>query len=500
MEHADPQTRDGDYDYVLFSDVHLGGDLVTHVRPWAASWLERESELDARLVAMLAHQRSELARGRRLRVVIAGDFLELVGISLPPTSVRTRPTREERMYGLGSASDHVVAKVQAIAGRHPRVFRALMELVRDGHELVLVRGNHDIELHWYAARHALVDAIVAHAAEAERAALRARISLHAWFYLVPGLLYVEHGHHFDVMCHYGDPLQPTCPKDSRRIRQVPFSVMLRNVARPTRGLSTASYEHVGFAAYLRLLVKLGFTGSVRIAVRFARASLRLLYEWTSYARGERRKRRHAASVRKLRFAARTQVSSAQLGALEALHARPAACSLRFVLRSLFLDRVLALSLAVAGVVLGAILAGTRELSEGLALAPLSLACAAFACVGSPRDIVPTERMLRGARSVAELFGVRWVAMGHTHVASVHELADGARYVNLGHWGEDDLPEERASTQRSPCTYLHLARGPEGYRGVLMRWDALEGPVRAPLEAEQPATIERPREPLLPRMV
>lgn len=477
------------FDYILLSDVHLGSDLVSHLRPWAtSSWLKHEAEVDERLVSMLEHYRRAQPAARRLRVVVAGDFLELVGVSLPPTEVKTRPTREERIHGLGSAADHVVAKVRAIASRHPRVFRALAELLAAGHELVVVRGNHDIELHWHAAQHAFVAAILEHVEAARHDELRARIAMHPWFFAVPGLLYVEHGHHFDVMCSYGDPLLPTCPRDSRRIRQVPFSVLLRNVARPTRGLSTAAYEHVGFAAYLGLLSKLGVAGSVRIAVRFGRAAVRLLSEWVSHVRGERGSRRHGARVRRARFAARTGCAPEQLAALEALHARPAARSLLFVVRSLYLDRVLALLVAAASVVAGALLARYREFADGIACALPAVALATYAAFGGDRDLTPAMRMRASAAAIARLFDARWVVMGHTHQAAVSELDGGAQYVNLGHWGEDDLPEERdARAVRCPATYLRLWREQGGYRAELMRWDSRDGPSRAVLGCESSPT-------------
>jgi len=485
--------RETAYDYLLLSDVHLGSDLVTHLRPWAAaSWLTHEAGVDQQLVSMLEHHRRVQDPSRKLRVVFVGDFLELVGMSLPAIEVATLPTREERRHGLGSAADHVVAKIHAIAARHPRVFRALCELVSDGHELVLVRGNHDIELHWRAAQRALIEAIVRYAEPERRPGLRDRISIHPWFYLVPGLLYVEHGHQFDVMCSYGDPLVPTCPRDTRRIRRVPFSVLLRNVARPTRGLSTATYEDVSFGTYLQLLVKLGFAGSAWIALRFARAAVSLLGEWAAHVGGDCRRRRHALCLRKSRFASRTGMELAQLAQLEALHVRPAARSLSVVLRSLYLDRLCALLAALACVVAGALLARSRDVLEGISCALPAIALAAYTCIGSDRGIEPGGRMLTGAAAIARLLCVRWVVMGHTHRTLVQELGAGAQYANVGHWGEDDPPDERSAQRaRPPATYLHVRLEQGRYRADMMRWDALEGPSLAALELPQQASEARP---------
>ena len=44
--------------------------------------------------------------------------------------------------------------MRAVAERHDLVFRKLAHFVADGHSLVLVRGNHDVEFYWDSAREA----------------------------------------------------------------------------------------------------------------------------------------------------------------------------------------------------------------------------------------------------------------------------------------------------------------------------------------------------------
>ncbi len=477
------EARPLDLDYLVLSDVHLGSDLVPHVRPWARkSWLSAAPEIDERLAGLLAHYGERARRnGRALCLIVAGDFLDLVGVSLSaePGAVKTTPTREEQVYGLGSAHDHVVQKVRAIAARHERAFAALGAFVAAGNRLVVVRGNHDIELHWRAAQRALIAAISSRAPDPEtRAQIEQRIAICPWFFAVDGLLYVEHGHEFDAMCSYGDPLLPTCSRDSRRIRQSPFAVMLRYVARPTRGLSSRSYENVGMSAYLRLLLNLGLSGSLGIALRFARAVSSLLGECHARALGDGRLRALRARLLRARFAERAAIPAPLLDELGRWYTRPAACSLRFVLRSLYLDRVLAVAAALCCVVLGAYLARYRALLDGvLYLLPAGL-LTAFACFSPSRDLAPTRRMRRGAHAIARMFNVRYVVMGHTHEAESHELGDDARYLNVGHWGEDDVPEERTEHVATPCTYLWLA-AENGHRAQMLRWDAHFGPRPVP---------------------
>lgn len=472
--------------YLMLSDVHLGSDIVPHLRPWATtSWLMQEAEVDAQLTSLIDHYRDARDAERPWRLVIAGDFLDLVGVSLTANvaGMRTPPTAEEHLHGLGSAADHVVHKVHAIAARHPGVFRALSRFLEAGHAIVIVRGNHDVELHWRAAQRALIEAIVAHAPEEARARLAAKIQICPWFFAVDGLLYVEHGHEFDAMCSYGDPLMPTCARDSRRIRSTPFSVLLRNVARPTRGLSTASYGYVGMGAYLTLLRNLGFKGSAHIAVRYARASHRLVSECFAQAVDRGLGRINTTRVRLRHFAARMGVSEELLSMLRALYVQPAAKSLSYVLRSLYLDRVFCLLMALAFFA-----AAGLAMSYGGMLATVLFSIpgsvlGGYACVGSGSNTVPSARMQQGAAHIAKLFRARWVVMGHTHAPVFTEVAEGASYVNLGSWGQDDPPDERTQGHESSRTFLVIRHRDGDYHAELLHWKAKES---APIQTVQNA--------------
>jgi hypothetical protein len=127
------------------------------------------------------------------------------------------------------------------------------------------------------------------------------------------------------------------------------------------------------------------------------------------------------------------------------------------------------------VVLGAYLARYRALLDGcLYLLPAGL-LTAFACFSPSRDLAPMQRMRRGAGAIARMFNARYVVMGHTHEAETHALEGDACYVNVGHWGEDDVPEERTEQAAAPCsTYLWLA-AEHAHRAQLLRWDSHFGP-------------------------
>src|ERR1700723_4779883 len=99
---------------LVFSDVHLGSDLndctpnVTH----------RSASIDRDLVLFLAHYRREKPTGDRWRIVIAGDFIDFIGMAIAvPAQLSTPPSKEERAHGLGNASEHARLKLQRVADR-----------------------------------------------------------------------------------------------------------------------------------------------------------------------------------------------------------------------------------------------------------------------------------------------------------------------------------------------------------------------------------------------
>jgi UDP-2,3-diacylglucosamine pyrophosphatase LpxH len=480
MSDSLPKSPDDGFNYLMLSDVHLGSDIIPHLRPWAlTSWLLQENEIDARLTALLDHYIAQRDQGRPWRLVLAGDFLDLVGVSISTqASLRTPPTAEEERHGMGSAADHVVQKVAAIVARHPAVFRALGRFVAAGNALVIVRGNHDIELYWRAAQRALVDAILACEPPRSRALLRTRIAIQPWFFAVDGLLYVEHGHEFDPMCSYGDPLVSTCQRDRRRIRWTPFSVLLRYVARPTRGLSSVSYGYVGMGAYVGLLIKLGVRGSVAIAGRYMRASYRLLGECLLNAGAAARSRAHAARAGLARFARRTGVHEDRLTRLRALYVPPAVQRLGFMLRSLYLDRVMCGLSGGLGFILAALLFAYVGLISAATSALSALLLITYALVGSGTNRSPQATMIHNAPHIAALFSARWVVMGHTHEPVLQPVSDSASYVNLGSWGEDDPPDERVTQRNHGGTFLLLRKHAGDFQAELMRWDELLGPLPA----------------------
>jgi len=471
---------------LILSDVHLGNDL----NDVAPNGEKRSARVDADLASLLAHYRTTPCGGRRWRLVIAGDFIDFVGMAIRPPKgeVRPGPSNEERAHGLGNAADDGRLKLLAVAARHRVVFEALADFVGDGHALTIVHGNHDVEFHWDSVKDELRALLVelaarggSESAEARRDMV-SRIEFAPWFYYVGGVAYVEHGHQYDTLCSTTHVMAPMSPLDQGRTMRSFSDVLLRWVVRPTRGVPEYGHDRMGLIDYVLLAARLGVVGLVRLAVRFAAAVIELFRLRRSYltkaglALREEHERRMAA------LAVVTRVGIERLRALAALQVPPVTQSIPKILASVLLDR-LAVGV-VATLTIATLLIVGRNHAWSLALAGAlalgwwltnrQLSARRRAWFGEHLD--NNETMAERAGHLARLFPAAFVVMGHTHTPAVIPVAQGGTtYVNVGSWHEAEPRDDDESPPfRAARTHLVIHPDPEGPTAQFLAW-GVDGP-------------------------
>jgi len=430
---------------LVLSDVHLGSDIHDGDAPRP----RRSAEIDRDLIRLLTHYRAQSPSGGRWRLVIAGDFIDFIGMTITPQPtelVETSLTDEERRHGLGSACDHARLKLRRVAARHADVFAALAGFLADGHALTLVHGNHDIELHWDEVKDDLRHILFEHARntsrELDRAAFVARVEFNPWFFYVDGVAYIEHGHQYDPFCATEHIMAPLSPADPRRVARAYCDTLLRFIVRPM-GLSEHGHEHVGMLHYIRLAGRLGLSGAVRIGVRFLRAVAELFRLRRAYVSQTAAILKEEHEARIARLAEATRIGADRLRALLSLQAPPLGRSIRGILAGVLLDRV-ALALAAALACVALALYGSFHGHAIWGLAGVVVAWSVLnRLLSRQRNVDPAENMIERAGRLASLFPAAFVVMGHTHVPVVVS-AGPATYVNVGSWAEDD-GDDGAST-------------------------------------------------------
>jgi len=438
--------------------------------------MRRSEAIDRDLCLFLAHYRKQKPSGERWRIVIAGDFIDFIGMSITPRegSLDTEPTVEERAHGLGNASDHARAKLRLVAQRHADVLAELGLFVADGHALTMVHGNHDIEFHWDDVKDDFRALLLGHAKaarpELDDASFLERIEFSQWFFYRDGVAYIEHGHQYDPFCATAHVMSPVSPLDPRRIARSVSDVLLRFVVRPTRGMQEHGHENAGVFDYLSFAFRLGWTGLLALGSRFVSAILemfRLRREHLSEAANVLRAE-HERRVALLGEA--TRIGKDRLRALLSLQAPPLARSVRGIMASVLLDRLalamaamlLLVGVAITSAFYGYALYGGLAVLLGWALLHRHLARA--------RHIDAVAELAVRATKLASLFPAAFVVMGHTHVP-VRTDAGAATYINLGSWAEQE------DTPRARRTHLVIHSTESTPEAQLYEWESGVGPRR-----------------------
>ena len=206
-------------DVVVMSDLHLGeGAARDH------TYASREKFFaDDSFARLLTHLRT--GGGRHL-LVLNGDVVDFLRVGARPLGDRERNewashlqrigvrfderdltslTLLERHYGFGTSEPKSVWKLLDVIRGHEHFFDALADWLAGGNDVVVTKGNHDLEWFWRGVRDTLrvklADSLARRTGQATEAVLervvlpRIRFVDHAL--LVDGTFYIEHGHQYD---------------------------------------------------------------------------------------------------------------------------------------------------------------------------------------------------------------------------------------------------------------------------------------------------------------
>jgi UDP-2,3-diacylglucosamine pyrophosphatase LpxH len=193
-------------DVVVLSDLHLGRGRSTRTglyHPLETFFHDGDMR---RFLAWVAADAQR--RGKTVRVVFNGDTFDLLRTEIHPAEGET--SRREFRFGRDPSPEVVGQQMAAIVAGHAVFIEALADLVADGHEVVFLPGNHDLELQWDSAQKPLIDAVrrsLTFRALADVELCLGRLSFAPWFVYEPGRLWLEHGCQYDPESAFHFPLR-----------------------------------------------------------------------------------------------------------------------------------------------------------------------------------------------------------------------------------------------------------------------------------------------------
>lgn len=185
-------------DLIVLSDLHVGegknGETHSH-----RDLFRSDKEFSGFVDYLIERQR----RGRRkLKVVLAGDTLDFLGITLPPEGANWK---QDDLVLRDAKPDEKTAmlKLRRMSEAHPEFFSSLSRLLDHGHEVVFVAGNHDQELQFAAVQKGIERLV----SDGARSRWRGDLTFEPWFHMHGDVL-IEHGHRYDPINNISFPLHP----------------------------------------------------------------------------------------------------------------------------------------------------------------------------------------------------------------------------------------------------------------------------------------------------
>lgn len=498
----------GGLDLLVISDLHLSsgrdprtGRLSPNEDFFADEQLRRFLE---------HHQRT----ARRWHLIVNGDFLDFLQVKEGGGRAAAAPR------GLAAGEEETVLKLRVIAEGHPAAFAALARFAAGGNRITVLKGNHDVELHYPRVQEELLAQLCSRAGdEAERARIRGNVHCGPWFHHEAGQLWVEHGNRYEAANAFEHWLSPLLPAEGRpggRDDEIDLplgSLFVRYLFNQIERVEPFADNMKPATAFVGWLLRKHPVTAARFAFRDGAFLLkRLRRAWRPGDPGGWAPRREEHQRALARLAREAGIPLETLQRVDALgeHStlrRPAGVGprlARLLVRSRLAAPLVAapllLALACAFVGVGRLLypglpgpvqrafewAVTGRMGSLSSWALLVAGLLALAAVLSwlLRGEQPARQgyLVKTARALAEELRVRHVVMGHTHDADLQQLevagGPAAQYLNTGTW--TPVFSERERLARSDIELVHVRglRQPGGaLRLELLEWDDAVGEAR-----------------------
>jgi len=180
-------------DLVVVSDLHLGRGLDARTKRYHRLEAFFYDDDFRAFCAWLC--RDAAARDAPFTLVLNGDVFDLLRIEPDPESCGGRA---ERRFGPLPTPPVAARMLADILAGHPGFVGALADVLAAGQDVLLVCGNHDLELQWEPVQDEVRRAVAsALAARGAPASALARLEFEPWFHHEPGRIWIEHGCQYD---------------------------------------------------------------------------------------------------------------------------------------------------------------------------------------------------------------------------------------------------------------------------------------------------------------
>lgn len=441
MIHSKPTTTDT----VVVSDVHLG-----KIKKTGGLWKkynEARYAPDSALLKLFS-KLTENHQDRLFEFVFNGDTFDFDNVHLPKLKLKEKFAKQIAWQRLSTTKEVSVQKIRIIMDEHQGLFQGLAKLLAQGHAMVFVKGNHDMELTWPEVCEEIRNALLAlakpfiehnkHNATKERpsvGALASRIHFREWFHYKRDHYYLEHGSQYDPYTVVKNILYPFTFMNSIELS---YGSLTARLIASRLGFFNPHVEDQFILSgwgyirhywkyhrpYKKDLVTPWIIGSMQ--------SMKALVKIPHYLMlSQRMKHEEERNA----LAEKMGIDSAALERIEELTPSPVVQKKSQLISLLRFDRMFLIVILSISILilffLEHILLYPYYWQVIAIIATLDLAAILWMAFG--KHHTGARPYIQSANAIARLLNVPVVVFGHTHDVGVRELEHGARYLNPGTW-------------------------------------------------------------------
>jgi len=417
----------------VVSDLHLcEAEPPNRRHPLWKKFKTREFFFDEDFAAFV-HYIHEKAEGKTVELILNGDIFDFDSVTSIPPAPSYHVSWLESRRGLDPEREKSIYKIETILRDHPLWVESVAWFIREGHRVVFVTGNHDLELSWIDVQKKILDGLQLDDGQ------RRRVRFVEWFYVSNQDTLIEHGHQHDPYCCNKDPVNPVVVDYNRLLIRMPFGDLVSRYLSNGTGFfnphvdSQFTLSAGGFVkAYVKYMIRAqpllmwtAFWSTVVIFVQTLRyATLSALHNPLTI------------EDRIDEIAKKSNATPRQVRELQALFSQTVAESPMKILKELWLDRAF-LFLIGLFLLLYVFLVIDRIYSVSfywMFVPILLLAAPYFLYSRNVHSYVyqykkPDEERLAMAGMITN---TKRIIFGHTHVLR-HEMVGAIEHLNPGTW-------------------------------------------------------------------
>ena len=417
---------------VIISDLHLCEAEPVHPKyPLWKKYKTREFFFDDDYVDFLKHIKS--VSDGPMELVLNGDIFDFDSVSTFPQSPPYRISTLERLTGLHPQEEKSLYKIRRILRDHTTWVQATRDFVLEGHSLVFIVGNHDLELHWPAVQQASLTALDL------PDVFKSSVRFCEWFYISEKDTYIEHGNQQDPYCLCQDPIHPFIQRFNKLEVRVPFGNLATRYLVNGMGFFNphlaANYIMSAFE-YVRFFIKYMLRAQPQLMITWLWRSTAVLFQTAADRLRPAIKEPLTIEDRIEAVARKSNATPRMVRELKELFALPASSQPWIIAKELWLDRALIMALAFFILIqLWLVLDQVFDFSIGWLLIPFFLFLPFF--VFYSRSVFPQADEFKEPRetimrAVSMITKTNRIIYGHTHIVR-HEMIGPVEHLNSGTW-------------------------------------------------------------------